>query len=79
LIANASRLYIKYDRKNIPDFAGEKGITKIQHNKEGMKLLGTYLLLVYAEDFNLLGDNTGTIKKTPLQWLPDGGLSKSNF
>jgi hypothetical protein len=43
---------------------------KIQQNKEGMKLHGTYLLLVYAEDFNLLGDNTGTIKKTPLQWLP---------
>jgi hypothetical protein len=28
-----------------------------------MKLNGTYQLLAYVDDVNLLGDNTGTIKK----------------
>jgi hypothetical protein len=37
-------------------------ITKLLENQVGLKLNGTHELLVYA-DVNLMGDNTGTIKK----------------
>jgi hypothetical protein len=36
---------------------------KVQENQVGLKLNGTHLLLVYAEDMNLLEDSTDTIKK----------------
>jgi hypothetical protein len=54
----------------LSDFSGEKGITKVQQNKEGMKLHGTYQLLAYAEDCYLLGEHTRTIRKNPCQWSP---------
>jgi hypothetical protein len=34
-----------------------------QINQVGLKLNGTHQLLAYADDVNLLGDNTDTIKK----------------
>jgi hypothetical protein len=38
-------------------------IRKVQENQMGMKLSGTHQLLVYADDVNLLGGNTDTIRK----------------
>jgi hypothetical protein len=38
-------------------------IRKFQENLVGLKLNGTYQLLVYADDVNLLENNMDTIKK----------------
>jgi hypothetical protein len=47
----------------LSNFALQYAIRKVQENQVGLKLNGTYQLLVYADDVKLLRDTTDTIKK----------------
>ena len=41
----------------------EYTVRRVQLNQDGLKLNGTHHLLVYADDFNILGGSVQTVKK----------------
>jgi hypothetical protein len=46
------------------NFPSEYAIRKVQENQMGLNLNGLHHILIYADDVNLLGDNTDMRKKT---------------
>ena len=45
------------------NFTLEYAIRRVQVNQDGLKLNGTHQLLAYADDVNILGDITHTLKE----------------
>jgi hypothetical protein len=46
----------------LSDFSLEYAIRKVQENQMGLKFNGTYQLLSYVDNMNILGDNLDAAK-----------------
>ena len=51
------------------NFALDYTIRRVQVNQDGLKLNGTYQLLAYADDVNILGGSVHTVKKKKMRKL----------
>jgi hypothetical protein len=60
-------------------FALEYAIRKVQENQVGLKLNGTRQMLVYADDVNLLGDNTENLIDASEEVGLEVNAEKSNY
>jgi hypothetical protein len=47
----------------LSNLASEYAIRTVQEIKEGLEMNGTHQLPMYADDVNLLGENTNNIKE----------------
>ena len=47
----------------LSNFALEYAIRRVQVSQDGLKLNGTHRLVVYADDFNILGGSVHTVKE----------------
>jgi hypothetical protein len=51
------------------NFALEYAIRRVQVNQDGLKLNGTYQLLVYTDDVNILGGSLHTVQENAEAFL----------
>ena len=54
---------LKQEALSPHNLALEYAIRRVQVNQDGLKLNGTHQLLIYADDVNVLGGSTDTLKE----------------
>jgi hypothetical protein len=58
----------------------EYAITRVEGSQKGLKLNGTYQLLAYADDVNIVGENTDTIRRNASKEVgPEVSIEKIKY